>query len=64
MSSAPQLGLDAFCQKLLIHEGEDGRVHVRFNDLLAEAERHRDATSLTLRVINHRIRTTFETALE
>ena len=39
MASAPTLGLDAFCQKLLIWQDEKGMVHVTFNDLLAHAER-------------------------
>lgn len=39
MASAPTLGLDAFCQKLLIWQDKDGTVCVTFNDLLLVASR-------------------------
>lgn len=64
MASAPTLGLDAFCQKLLIWQDEGGKVHVTFNDLLALAERQGVSGGLPLRVINRRVRETFSTALE
>lgn len=63
MAEAPVLGLDAFCQKLLVWQDEQGRVHVSFNDLLALAERHGVAANIPLRVIMFRIKRTFETAL-
>ena len=63
MASAPTLGLDAFCQKLLIWQDGNGTVHVTFNDLLALAERQGVAGGLPLRVINRRIRETFSAAL-
>ena len=40
MAKAPTLGLDAFCQKLLVWEDETGAVKASFNGLLAVAERH------------------------
>lgn len=64
MASAPTLGLDAFCQKLLIWEDHSGHVHVTFNDLLAIAERQRVSGGLPLRVINWRLKATFSEALE
>lgn len=64
MASAPTLGLDAFCQKLLIWQDENGTVHVTFNDLLALAERQGVSGGLPLRVINRRLRETFSAALE
>jgi uncharacterized protein (DUF302 family) len=63
MASAPTLGLDAFCQKLLIWQDEKGIVHVTFNDLLALAERQGVSGGLPLRVINGRMRDTFSAAL-
>jgi uncharacterized protein (DUF302 family) len=63
MASAPTLGLDAFCQKLLIWQDKKGIVHVTFNDLLALAERQRVSGGLPLRVIDGRMRETFSTAL-
>ena len=64
MSSAPTLGLDAFCQKLLVWEDADGHVHVTFNDLLAIAERQQVSVGIPLRVINWRLKSTFSDALE
>lgn len=64
MSEAPTLGLDAFCQKLLIWEDESGAVRVSFNDLLALAERQEVSKNLALRVINRRLNSTFRAALE
>ena len=62
MASAPTLGLDAFCQKLLIWQDEKGTVYVTFNDLLALAERQ-GSGGLPLRVINRRMKKTFSEAL-
>lgn len=64
MAEAPTLGLDAFCQKLLIWEDESGAVRVSFNDLLALAERQEVSKNLALRVINRRLNSTFRAALE
>lgn len=64
MSAAPSLGLDAFCQKVLVVQDEAGNVRVIMNDLLALAERHTVSKSLPLRVINRRIQKTFAAALE
>ena len=63
MSDAPTLGLDGFCQKLLVWEGAEGAVHVSFNDLLALADRHGVGPSLPLRVISRRLNQTFEAAI-
>lgn len=63
MASAPTLGLDAFCQKLLIWQDEGGAVHVTFNDLVALAERQQVPVAIPLRVINRRIKKTFSEAL-
>jgi len=64
MASAPTLGLDAFCQKLLIWQDAGGVVHVTFNDLLAIAERQKVSGGIALRVINRRLRSTFSEALK
>lgn len=64
MSDAPTLGLDAFCQKLLIWEDSNGTVHVTFNDLPALAERQKVSIGIPLRYINSRIKETFSKALE
>ncbi|MCA9076584.1 MAG: DUF302 domain-containing protein [Planctomycetaceae bacterium] len=64
MASAPTLGLDAFCQKLVIWQDEDGTVRVTFNDLLALAERQNVSGGLPLQIINRRLKETFSAALD
>lgn len=64
MKKAPTLGLDAFCQKMLIWQDAGGEVHVTFNDLLALADRQQVSGGLPLRVINSRLKKTFSEALE
>lgn len=64
MTEAPTLGLDAFCQKLLILQADHKTVHVVFNDLLVLAERQGVQYGLPLRIINRRLKKTFSTALE
>ena len=64
MESAPTLGLDAFCQKLLIWQDASGTVHVTFNDLLALADRQQVSGGIPLRLINRRLKNTFSEALE
>ncbi len=64
MSAAPTLGLDAFCQKMLIWQDTEGATHVTFNDLLILAEHQQVSGGIPLRVINYRIKKTFSEALE
>lgn len=64
MRKAPTLGLDAFCQKLLVWQDDAGRVKVSFNDLLALAERQGVPRNLPLRIIALRLKRTFGGALE
>ncbi len=64
MVDAPTMGLDAFCQKLLIWQADDKTVRVTFNDLLALAERQDANYGLPLRIINRRLTKTFTTALK
>eukprot|EP00931_Biecheleriopsis_adriatica_P010020 TRINITY_DN111115_c0_g1_i1.p1 TRINITY_DN111115_c0_g1~~TRINITY_DN111115_c0_g1_i1.p1 ORF type:complete len:357 (-),score=78.08 TRINITY_DN111115_c0_g1_i1:29-1099(-) len=48
MKTAPTLGLDAFCQKFLLWQREDGLVQLNFNDLPVLAERQGFSTSKPL----------------
>lgn len=64
MSSSPILGLDVFCQKFLIWQGDDSKVRLSFNDVTALAQRHNAEISLPLRVIQFRLESVFEKALE
>lgn len=64
MKSAPALGLDAFCQKLLIWQDANGNTQITWNDLPSIAKRHQVSSGLALKVINYRLKKTFSTALE
>jgi len=63
MADAPTLGLDGFCQKLLVWQAGDGRTFLSFNDLLALAERQETNKTIALRIINFRLNKTFMDAL-
>lgn len=63
MKNAVTLGLDAFCQKLLVWEDSKENVYVSYNDLLLLAERQNVDKSVALRVINWRLNRTFSNAL-
>ena len=64
MSDAPTLGLDGFCQKFLIWQDENGATHLSFNNLLALARRQQVSVPLVLRVVDFRLNSVFEEALE
>jgi len=63
MNKSPTLGLDAFCQKFLVWQDDEGGVHLSFNDLLALADRQGVSKSIPLRVINYRLNNVFGEAL-
>ena len=63
MRNAPTLGLDAFCQKLLIRQDSKGQVVVRFNDLTWIATRQGIPVSPVLQAINTRLINTFQEGL-
>lgn len=63
MPGHPKLGLDAFCQKLLVYESEGG-VRVIFNDIAALSEWHYGNAIEPQKMINGRLKQTFEKALE
>lgn len=64
MKSAPSLGLDAFCQKMLIWQDNEGKTHVTFNNLLEIATRQEVSGGIALMVINRRIKKTFTDSLK
>ena len=64
MAEFPKLGLDAFCQKLLVYEEGEGRVRVIFNDIVKLAELHYGKSAEPHKVINGRLATTFEGAVK
>jgi uncharacterized protein (DUF302 family) len=64
MADFPRLGLDAFCQKLLVYQPEGEPVRAVFNDLTALAELHYGDTALPHKVISRRIKSTLGGAIE
>ena len=63
MSEYPRLGLDAFCQKLLVLEDEQGAVMLHFNDIVALAELHYGSSNKPQAVINQRLLATLTGAV-
>lgn len=63
MAENTGLGLDAFCQKLLIRQDSKGQVVVRFNDLSWIATRQGIPVSPVLQAINTRLISTFQEGL-
>lgn len=63
MAQFPQLGLDAFCQKLLVYEDESGSVRVIFNDIAAMAKLHYGSSVDAHTAIDGRLKKTFEAAV-
>ena len=63
MAEFPAIGLDAFCQKLLVHEGEGGNAVVIFNDIAALAELHYGRSAPPHKMLNSRLTETFTNAI-
>lgn len=63
MASFPKLGLDAFCQKLLVFQDREGSERVIFDDIVKMAELHYGKSAESHKVINQRLTTTFEGAV-
>ena len=59
MRSAPTPGLAAFCQKFFLREDDEETVHLSFNDLVAMADRQNVDKNIALRIINFRLKNTF-----
>lgn len=62
MHETPKIGLDAFCQKLLVYEKE-GHVFVAYNDIVAFSELYYHKSSIPQKVINYRLNSVFEEAI-
>lgn len=56
MKNTPKLGLDAFCQKLLIFEDEEGVVWVAFNDIAELSKLYYNTSTLPQNMINRRLK--------
>ncbi len=64
MADFPAIGLDAFCQKLLVYAGPDGGSVVIFNDIAALAELHYGTSAKPHHALNERLTATFRSAIE
>lgn len=63
MADFPAIGLDAFCQKLLVISDGDGGSYVLFNDIAALAELHYGRSIKPHHALNERLAKTFRSAL-
>jgi uncharacterized protein (DUF302 family) len=64
MADFPRMGLDAFCQKVLVHELPDGSIKAYFNQMPAFARLHYGDRNLPQVVINFRMGQTLSGAME
>lgn len=64
MVKTPKLGLDAFCQKLLIFENQEGEVWVAFNDIEEFSRLYYDTTTLPQKMINRRLKKTIAKSIQ
>ncbi len=64
MADFPAIGLDAFCQKLLVYTGDNGGSVVIFNDIAAFAELHYGASAKPHHALNERLTATFTQAIQ
>lgn len=62
MGEFPRLGLDAFCQKLLVFEDDGGAIRVAFNDIVAFAELHYGRSNGPQSVVDSRLAAAFSSA--
>ena len=63
MAEFPRLGLDAFCQKLLVFEDDQQQIRVAFNDIVAFANLHYDRNNTPQEVVNTRLDAAFRSAI-
>lgn len=64
MMTTPKIGLDAFCQKLLVYENDEGEIWVAFNDIVAFSELYYYKSTKPQNLINQRLTKTFTTAVK
>jgi len=64
MMTTPKIGLDAFCQKLLVYENDQGEIWIAFNDIVAFSELYYGKSTKPQNLINQRLTKTFTTAVK
>lgn len=63
MMTSPKIGLDAFCQKLLVYQNEVGEVWIAYNDIVAFAKLYYQSSTKPQQMINQRLKMTFTKAV-
>ena len=63
MVTTPKIGLDAFCQKLLVYEGSDKHIFICYNDIVAFSELYYNTSTKPQHFINKRLKATFSKAI-
>ena len=63
MMTSPKIGLDAFCQKLLVYENRDAEVWVAYNDIVAFSELYYKQSTKPQQMIDQRLKMTFTNAV-
>ena len=64
MMTTPKIGLDAFCQKLLVYENSNGEVWIAFNDIVACSNLYYGIATKQQKMINQRLSATFSKAVK
>ncbi|MGB0391286.1 MAG: DUF302 domain-containing protein [Salibacteraceae bacterium] len=63
MMTTPKIGLDAFCQKLLVFENEVGEVWIAYNDIVDFSKLYYANSTKPQQMINQRLKVTFTKAV-
>lgn len=64
MMTTPKIGLDAFCQKLLVYQNDNGEIWVAFNDIVAFSNLYYNRNTKPQNLINQRLTATFTKAIK
>lgn len=64
MMTTPKIGLDAFCQKLLVYQNDNDEVWIAFNDIVAFSELYYGSSTKPQNMINKRLTMTFTKAVK
>ena len=64
MMTTPKIGLDAFCQKLLVYQDDTGNVWVAFNDIVACSKLYYGQSTKPQKMINQRLKKVFNKAIK
>ena len=64
MMTTPRIGLDAFCQKLLVYENETNEIWIAYNDIVKMSELYYRSSTVPQKMINQRLKETFSKAIK